>query len=79
MLITMPVYAAVDTGYGINEAIGKTKNMKKAEYDKEIEKVKSWYKKAEPFFLKVKELEPDDPTEMGFSSEDGVLYNRRKG
>ena len=50
-----------NTGYGINEAIGKTKNMKKAEYDKEIEKVKSWYKKAEPFFLKVKELEPDNP------------------
>ena len=28
----------------------------------EIEKVKALYKKAEPFFLKVKEMEPDDPS-----------------
>ncbi|MCD8317441.1 MAG: hypothetical protein LUC45_00635 [Paraprevotella sp.] len=47
-------------GYGINEEIGK-KTLKKAEYDKEIAKVKDWYKKAEPFFLKVKALEPDNP------------------
>ena len=50
-----------NTGYGINEAIGKTKNLKKAEYDAKIAQVKDWYKKAEPFFLKVKELEPDNP------------------
>lgn len=47
-------------GYGINDAIGK-KNLKPAEYNAEIEKVKGWYKKAEPFFLKVKELEPENP------------------
>ena len=50
-----------NTGYGINEEIGKTKNMKKAEYDAKIAQVKDWYKKAEPYFLKVKELEPDNP------------------
>lgn len=47
-------------GYGINEAIGK-KTLKPAEYKAEIEKVKEWYRKAEPFFLKVKELEPENP------------------
>lgn len=47
-------------GYGINEAIGK-KKLKPAEYNAEIEKVKDWYKKAEPFFLKVQELEPENP------------------
>lgn len=47
-------------GYGINDAIGK-KTLKPAEYNAEIEKVKDWYRKAEPFFLKVKELEPENP------------------
>lgn len=47
-------------GYGINDAIGK-KKLKPAEYNAEIEKVKDWYRKAEPFFLKVKELEPENP------------------
>lgn len=47
-------------GYAINEAIGK-KTLKPAAYNAEIEKVKDWYRKAEPFFLKVKELEPDNP------------------
>ena len=50
-----------NTGYGINEEIGKIKNIKKADYDAKIAAVKEWYKKAEPYFLKVKELEPDDP------------------
>lgn len=49
-----------NAGYGINEAIGK-KKLTKVQYDKEIEKVKSWYKKAEPFFLKLKELESGSP------------------
>lgn len=47
-------------GYNINEGISG-KNMKQAEYNKAIQSVKDWYKKAEPYFLKVKELEPDDP------------------
>lgn len=50
-----------NTGYAINEAIGKAKNMTKAENDQKIEEVRSWYRKAEPFFLKVRELEPDNP------------------
>lgn len=47
-------------GYRVNEAIGQ-KKLTKAQYDKEIETVKSWYKKAEPFFLKIQEMEPDNP------------------
>lgn len=46
-------------GYRVNEAIGQ-KKLTKVQYDKEIETVKSWYKKAEPFFLKIRELEPDN-------------------
>lgn len=47
-------------GYNINEAIGQ-KKLKPAEYNKEIAKVKEWYQKAEPYFLKVKELDPENP------------------
>ena len=57
----------------------KLKNLKKAEYDAKIAQVKDWYKKAEPFFLKVKELEPDNPQKVGFASEDGVLHYRGEG
>lgn len=46
-------------GYAINDAISQKKLTKK-EYDAEIAKVKEWYKKAEPYFLKVRELEPDN-------------------
>lgn len=48
-------------GYAVNEAIGK-KKLKPAEYEKEIAVVKEWYLKAEPFFLKVMEQEPDNPS-----------------
>ncbi len=48
-------------GYAINEEIGQAKNLSKADYDAKIAQVKEWYKKAEPFFLKIKELEPDKP------------------
>ena len=44
----------------VNEEIGKKKLTQKA-YDAEIVKVKDLYKKGEPYFLKVKELEPDNP------------------
>lgn len=49
-----------NAGYAINEEIGKKKLTQKA-YDAEITKVKELYKKGEPYFLKVKELEPDNP------------------
>ncbi len=48
-----------NAGYGINEEIGKKKLTQK-EYDAEITKVKDWYRKAEPYFLKLRELEPDN-------------------
>ncbi len=48
-------------GYKINEALSK-KKLTVAQNKAEIEKVKALYKKAEPFFLKVKEMEPDDPS-----------------
>lgn len=47
-------------GYNINESIS-TKKMKPAQAKAAIEQVKEWYKRAEPYFLKVKELEPDNP------------------
>lgn len=46
-------------GYNINEAISK-KKLTVAQNNEEIKKVKSYYEKALPFFLKVKELEPDN-------------------
>lgn len=48
-------------GYLVNESLSK-KKLTVAQNKVEIEKVKALYKKAEPFFLKVKEMEPDDPT-----------------
>lgn len=47
-------------GYEINEAIG-AKKLTVAQGKVEIEKVKDMYRKAEPYFLKVKELNPDKP------------------
>lgn len=47
-------------GYEINEAIG-AKKLTLAQGKQEIEKVKEFYRKAEPYFLKVKELNPDKP------------------
>ncbi len=49
-----------NAGYAINDALNG-KKLSKAEWDKEVEKVKEMYRKAEPFFLKVKELKPDEP------------------
>ena len=45
-------------GYALNEEISN-KQLKGEENKKKIEEVKDWYRKAEPFFLKVKELEPE--------------------
>lgn len=47
-------------GYLVNESLSK-KKLTVAQNKAEIEKVKALYKKAEPYFLKVKEMEPDDP------------------
>lgn len=47
-------------GYALNEEISK-KKMTVAQNNEELKKVKAYYEKALPFFLKVKELEPDNP------------------
>ena len=47
-------------GYEKNEAL-TGKKMTVAQQNAEIQKVKDEYKKAEPFILKVQELEPDNP------------------
>ena len=47
-------------GYEKNEAL-TGKKMTVAQQNAEIQKVKDEYAKAEPYFLKVKELEPDNP------------------
>ncbi len=49
-----------NAGYAINDALNG-KKLSKADWDKEVEKVKEMYRQAEPFFLKVKELKPDEP------------------
>lgn len=47
-------------GYDINESLNG-KKMTVAQQKAEIQKVKDEYAKAEPFFLRVRELEPDNP------------------
>ena len=47
-------------GYNVNESIS-SKKMKPADNKKAIEQVKDWYRKAEPYFLKVKEMDPENP------------------
>lgn len=47
-------------GYDMNDKL-TGKKMTPAQQKAEIDKVKAEYAKAEPFFLKVKELEPNDP------------------
>lgn len=46
-------------GYAINESLSK-KKLTVAQNNEEIKKVKAYYEKALPFFLKVKELEPEN-------------------
>ena len=46
-------------GYDINEALSG-KNMTQAQYNNAIKPVKEAYQKAEPYFLKVQEIEPDN-------------------
>ena len=49
-------------GFEINEKLNASnKKVSQAEWDKAIKPVKDNYKKAEPYFLKVQELRPDDP------------------
>lgn len=47
-------------GYELNESIGERK-LTIAQGKEEIEKVKAFYRNAEPYFLKVRELNPDRP------------------
>lgn len=47
-------------GYALNEKISNNKKLTAAQNNEEIKKVKAYYEKALPFFLKVKELEPDN-------------------
>ena len=48
-------------GYEINEKLNSSnKKVSQAEWNKSIQPVKDNYKKAEPYFLKVKELRPND-------------------
>lgn len=46
-------------GYALNEEISK-KKLTVAQNNAELKKVKAYYEKALPYFLKVKELEPDN-------------------
>lgn len=46
-------------GYNLNESLSK-KKLTVAQNNEEIKKVKAYYEKALPFFLKVKELEPEN-------------------
>ncbi len=46
-------------GYDVNESLSG-KNMTQAQYNAAIKPVKEAYSKAEPYFLKVQELEPDN-------------------
>ena len=47
-------------GYALNEKISNNKKLTAAQNNEELKKVKAYYEKALPFFLKVKELEPDN-------------------
>lgn len=47
-------------GYAINDAL-TGKKMTKTENDTELEKVKAKYREAEPYFLKIQQLRPDQP------------------
>ncbi len=47
-------------GYDLNEALSG-KKMTQTQFNAAVKPVKESYAKAEPFFLKVKELEPNDP------------------
>lgn len=59
-------------GYALNEEISN-KQLKGEENKKKIEEVKEWYRKAEPFFLKVQELEPEN-TEKWASRLKTIYY-----
>ena len=56
-----------NVGSGINDKISTMKFKTQADYDKEINKVKDWYRKAEPYFLKMRELVPDEPNRWAYN------------
>ena len=66
-------------GYDMNDALSGRK-MTPAQQKAEIDKVKAEYAKAEPFFLKVKELEPDNPHKWAsrLSTVYYILGNKEK-
>ncbi len=56
-----------NVGSAINDKISDTKFKTKADYEKELAKVKDWYGKAEPYFLKLKQLLPDDSGKWAYN------------
>lgn len=66
-------------GYDINESL-TGKNMTQAQYNNAIKPVREAYAKAEPYFLKVKELEPDNPHKWAsrLSTVYYILENKAK-
>ena len=66
-------------GYDINESL-TGKKMTPAQQKAEIQKVKDEYAKAEPYFLRVKELEPENPHKWAsrLSTVYYILENKAK-
>lgn len=66
-------------GYEINEKLNG-KKMTQQQYNAAVAPVREAYKKAEPYFLKVKELEPDNPHKWAtrLSTVYYILENKAK-
>ncbi len=60
---------ACNTNMGMDfNNIRETRTYKtKAEADKDLEKVRDYYRKAEPYFLKLRELKPEDPSRWAYN------------
>ena len=56
-----------NVGSALNDQIGSRKYKTQADYNKDIEVVKQWYGKAEPYFSKVRELKPDEPGKWAYN------------
>lgn len=66
-------------GYDINESLSG-KNMTQAQYNEAIKPVREAYEKAEPYFLKVQELEPENTAKWAsrLSTVYYILENKAK-
>ena len=66
-------------GYDINESLSG-KNMTQAQYNAAVKPVREAYRKAEPYFLKVQELEPENPHKWAsrLSTVYYILENKAK-